>query len=156
MDDPSLWHKLAQALAVAHVPGFSFVRETGAPVVESVVLLSQLYRYFIREKAKRMNKFLSRRPSNVDICRAVLKDLHFKQCFPELKDASSKRLQNLIAKARTLRKNRVKAALQHSARVIGIRRSGGDPYDMDDDVIWEGLPEWMPDRPYKQFLEHDD
>ena len=149
-NDPDRWQQLALGLAQKHVRGFQVVRRTGAPVKESVVLLCRLYRYFIRMKATRNQRVRSRKATDADVCKALSKDEDFKRSFPELKSASQKRLQNLVTKAKKLRRARVADDLRRAAhnRRFGSEESECSPLSFGD------RPYWFSDRPSAFFLKY--
>ena len=147
-DDPDSWRQLAIALACKHVRGFQAGGHPGAPIKESVELLCRLYRHFIRTKADRRQRIHSRKVTDAEICGALSKDEAFKRAFPELRTASPKRLQNLVADAKKLRRARVAAVLERSAR---NRRLG--PEELPD-VIFGDLPAWISDGPSALFLKY--
>ena len=115
-----------------------------------VVLLCRLYRYFIRTKATRNQRVRSRKATDADVCKALSKDEDFKRSFPELKSASPKRLQNLVTKAKKLRRARVADVLQRAA---DKRRRG--PEESEDGAVGFGYqPPWISDRPSAFFLKY--
>jgi hypothetical protein len=148
-DDPNRWQRLALALARKHVPGFQAARGTGAPVKESVELLCRLYRYFIRAKANRNRRHLSRKATDADVCRVLFKDNDFKHAIPELESSSPKRLQNLVAKAKKLRRARVTDILNYFAYK---RRLG--PNGLDEGFFHGDPVPWISDRPSSAFLKY--
>lgn len=137
---PDCWRLLALALARQHVPGLNAVRVTGAPVKISIELLCRLYRHFVRAKAERKQRKSAHAPNDADVCRALAKDAEFKRAFPELESASAKRLQNLIADAKAMRRARVADMM----RAFGVRRSHSP-----DGWLWCGRPDWISDRPVR-------
>jgi hypothetical protein len=102
--DPERWRKLALAMATLHVPGFQTKRRAGRPPTESIALLSALYRSFIRELARQRLKRPSITISDADVCGKLRASPAFQKEFPSLKVGSTKRLQNLIVKAKELRR----------------------------------------------------
>lgn len=148
-NDPDRWRQLALALARKHVPGFQAVRGMGAPVKESVDLLCRLYRYFIRAKANWNRHHLSRRATDADVCRALFKDNDFKRAIPELKSSSPKRLQNLVTKAKKLRRARIMDVLE---RFAYKRRLGPD--GLNEGFFYGDPAPWIPVRPSSFFLKY--
>jgi hypothetical protein len=147
-DDPDRWRQLALALARKHVPGFGVVHATGAPTKETVELLCRFYRFFIQKKSDRKRSCHSRTVTDAEVCGALSKDEDFKRAFPELNSVSQKRLQNLVAEAKKLRRARVAAALEWSAR---NRRLGPDAHE---DAVFSNLPPWISDRPSALYLKY--
>ncbi len=149
-DDPDRWEHLALALAHKHVRGFQVVHGTGAPVKESVELLCRLYRCFIRTKADRNQHIRSRTVTDADVCRALSKEEDFKRAFPELKSVSAKRLQNIVTRAKKLRRERVQYVLQRAA----YKRRLGPEESEDDALMFGDRPPWISDSPSAFFLKY--
>ena len=156
-DDPDRWQQLAVALARKHVRGFRVVRGTGAPVKETLELLCRLYRYFIRTKAIRNQRVRSRKATDADVCRALSKDEDFKRSFPELKSVSSKRLQNLVTSAKTLRRARVADVLRRAAfnswQAAYKRQHGFEESEDNTLMVGERSP-WISDGPSALGLKY--
>lgn len=149
-NDPDYWQHLALALARNHVPGFQAVQKGGAPNKESIYLLCRLYRHFNRTKAGRIRRVSSRMPTATDICLSLTRCEEFKRAFPELETVSAKRLQNLVSKARGLRRERVAAALRYYAR----KRSLGSDWPGDFAFAYY-LPDWIYEAPSSLFLKYN-
>ena len=151
-DDPDRWQQLALALAHKHVRGFQVVHSRGAPVKESVELLCRLYRYFIRTKAKWNQRVRSRKVTAADVCGALYNDKDFKRAFPELKAVSAKRLQNLVVKAKKLRRAKVADVLQRAAFNRGL-----GPKELEDYALGFGdRALWISDGPSAMALKYGD
>ena len=150
-DDPDRWQQLALALAHKHVRGFQVVHGTGAPVKESVELLCRLYRYFIRTKATQNQRVRSRKVTDADVCRVLSKDEDFERAFPELQSVSAKRLQNLVTRAKKLRRDRV----EHVWRRAVYKRRLGPEESEDDALMFGDLPPWISDGPSALFLKYN-
>ena len=156
-DDPDRWQQLAVALARKHVRGFRVVRGTGAPVKESLELLCRLYRYFIRTKATRNQRFRSRTVTDAEVCKALSEDEDFKRAFPELKSVSPKRLQNLVSRAKMLRQARVADVLRRAAfnlwRAAYRRHHGLEESEDNTHMVGDRSP-WISDGPSAFFLKY--
>ncbi|HEV7254496.1 MAG TPA: hypothetical protein VGN97_15530 [Mesorhizobium sp.] len=98
------WQNLALALARKHVPGFSAVRERGAPVTRDAFVKYRLYKWSRRKK----NALAGR--GNVtqrQVCEALSRDRQFKTDMPELAKLSPKGLANTLSKALKMRRANV-------------------------------------------------
>jgi hypothetical protein len=144
-DDSERWYKLALALAIEHIPGFQAKRSPGRRKIETTWMLSSLYRTFIREMANQRRRRQSVEISDADVCRCLLRDENFRRDFPQM--ITTKRLQNLVAKARTLRRDYVSYLLDfHGRRLVADRiLAGGGPVPSP--------PAWMPEESafYKKY-----
>lgn len=147
--DPRRWEKLALALAVQHVPGFQVRHKAGAPVVQSVDLLSRLYRY---AETKRIG-VNNRCRTDSAICQAATKDSGFKKQFPELARANAHRLQNLLSEACALHRAWADAVASRDDYLERCRRDGVDPADTG--YISAELPPWIPDEPSPMALRSE-
>ena len=99
---PGEWQELALALARQHVPGFAVSQNQGAPEVETVWLLSRLYRYINRRRAQRIRDGVL--PSVSAECGHIAGKAPFVDLFPELANANKRRLANLHSKAKGMRR----------------------------------------------------
>ena len=143
-DEQDVFLRLALCLAKEHVPGFHVVREQGAPNKITASMLGRLYRYFNRAKSKWRSQTNARSISTARLCQWILNDQKFKSSFPELKNTSLKRLQNIISQSKKLRRERIRAVLlkRRNSRTDSDE-AGSIPSGLGD------LPAWFYGKPLK-------
>lgn len=136
------WKKLALALATEYCTGFKWRLKQGAPQKMTVQKLSDLYRYFIRERARiRLSKSAGSVVSDASVCNAVSGAKKIGMEIPELANVGSKRLRNLVSEATAMRREYVTFIVRDLARKRTNRNSdwffSGDP------------PSWHKNHPEK-------
>ena len=90
-----------------------------------------------------MRRLRSRRPTDADICRVLVKNEDFMHAFPKLKRVVPKRLQNLVAKAKKLRR----AYLADLVTRCAYYRRVGPEESEDGGFLFGDRPAWISGGP---------
>jgi hypothetical protein len=134
---PDAFMSLALCLASKHVRGFQYRTKQGAPRTIGLNTYCRLYRYVIAKIAVAAQR-RGVRPSASQVCRDLVRDSEFASQFPELKDSSKARLQNLLAQARGMRRARIEHVVRRWASKRAVR-VGEEVFSDGDAPLW--LPE---------------
>jgi len=150
---PHKWFLLAMALAEKHVTGFQYMRNRGAPIKEDIGLISRYYRYFNHVKSARQ-KNKTRKITDQEICEFLTKDKKFKSEFEELSSVTARRLQNLIKKARDMRRARIVYMCEYY-RLARLPCDENDENYVSPGMILGDSPPWASAYPSKLFLKYN-
>lgn len=132
------------------------MRNRGAPVKETTHLISRYYRYFNAVKTdKKVSK--SRKITDQEVCGFLSKDKNFKKEFPDLSSITPRRLQNLMVKARKMRRERI----LYFCGWYRIKKTNEDVADDDENYVSSGMimgdpPPWSSVYPSKMFEKYKD
>ena len=111
------WKELALALAIEYCPGFQSREKQGAPRKITVQVLSDLYRFFIYERARiNQNRRIGSKLSDAAVCDSISGAKKIGKIIPSLGSVSSKRLRNLVSEAIAMRRKYVTFVIRDIAR----------------------------------------
>jgi hypothetical protein len=137
---PNAFMSLALSLAAKHVPGFRYRTRQGAPRSIGLQTYCRLYRYVIAKIALAAQRRREGRPSDSQICKDLRNDPEFPIQFPELKDCSKGRLQNVLARARGMRRARVEHFVRFWFSKDASQSDEEISYFRSDSPLWLSEP----------------